>query len=141
MTGVQTCALPIYEEEPAAEGEPFFVPDSTFQQGEQGTLIDVEEYGPAVQPEETPETDDKPGNQEKQKKAKKEKSRKEAEPRKPKMHWFKGKIKGIGEKGQERRAGILRRDDPGGRHERNQEKRGELGYGQQYGYRPGHYAP
>ena len=91
-------AEPVDEEEPAAEGEPFFVPDSTFQQGEQGTLIDVEEYGPAVQPEETPETDDKPGKQEKQKKAKKEKSRKEAEPRKPKMHWFKGKIKGIGEK-------------------------------------------
>ena len=91
-------AEPVDEEEPAAEGEPFFVPDSTFQQGEQGTLIDVEEYGPAVQPEETPETDDKPGKQEKQKKAKKEKSRKEAEPRTPKMHWFKGKIKGIGEK-------------------------------------------
>lgn len=91
-------AEPVDEEEPAAEGEPFFVPDSTFQQGEQGTLIDVEEYGPAVQPEETPETDNKPGKQEKQKKAKKEKSRKEAEPRTPKMHWFKGKIKGIGEK-------------------------------------------
>ena len=91
-------AEPVDEEEPAAEEEPFFVPDSSFQQGEQGTLIDVEEYGSAVQPEETPETDDKPGKPEKQKKVKKEKARKEADPSKPKMHWFKGKIKGIGEK-------------------------------------------
>ncbi len=74
------------EEEAAGEtaDEPFFVPDSTFQQGEQGTLIDVEEYGPAEQPEAKPETPQKPG-----KKAKKEKARSEKEPSKPKMLWLK----------------------------------------------------
>jgi cell division protein FtsA len=80
------------ETEETAE-EPFFVPDSSFQQGEQGTLINVEEYGPAVQPEENPE---EPA--EKPKKVKKEKARKEAGPEKPKMRWFKGKIKDIGVK-------------------------------------------
>ncbi len=80
------------ETEETAE-EPFFVPDSSFQQGEQGTLINVEEYGPAVQPEENPE---EPA--EKPKKVKKEKARKEAGPEKPKMRWFKGKIKDIGAK-------------------------------------------
>ena len=88
---------PAGEEESQEVEEPFFVPDATFQQGEQGTLIPEEEYGPALQPDGQPETDKKPGKPEKQKKVKKEKNRKEADPDKPKMHWFKGKIKDIGE--------------------------------------------
>ena len=63
--------------------EPFFVPDATFQQGEQGTLIPEEEYGPAEQPAEQPVKPAKPG------KVKKEKVKKEKDPNKPTMRWFK----------------------------------------------------
>ena len=71
------------EEETEEVEEPFFVPDATFQQGEQGTLIPEEEYGPAEQPEARPEKPEKP------KKVKKEKVKKEKDPNKPTMRWFK----------------------------------------------------
>ena len=69
------------EEETEEVEEPFFVPDATFQQGEQGTLIPEEEYGPAEQPEARPEKPEKP------KKVKKEKVKKDSN--KPTMRWFK----------------------------------------------------
>ena len=65
--------------EPEQEEEPFFVPDSTFDQGEQGTLIPEDEYGPA-EPKPEPE---------KPKKVKKEKVKKQADPNRPTMRWFK----------------------------------------------------
>ena len=71
------------EEETEEVEEPFFVPDATFQQGEQGTLIPEEEYGPAEQPAEQPVKPAKPG------KVKKEKVKKEKDPNKPTMRWFK----------------------------------------------------
>ena len=83
----------VEEEETETEAEPvgFFVPDPVYQEGEQGTLIPEEEYGAAEEPE-------KEAKPEKPKKVKKEKVKKQADPNKPKMHWFKGRIKGIGEK-------------------------------------------
>ena len=71
------------QQEAAAEDSPFFVPDTTFNEGEQGTLIPEEEYG------ETP-----PVAPVAQKPKKPRKSRKPANPDKPKIHW----IKSIGEK-------------------------------------------
>ena len=83
------------EAEPADEPEetehaeePFFVPDSTFQQGEQGTLLPKDEFGPVEQPAAEEEKQEKP------KKEKKEKVRKQPDPDKPKMRW----LKGFGEK-------------------------------------------
>ena len=81
------------ETETETETEPvgFFVPDPVYQEGEQGTLIMEEEDG-------TPQEPEKEKKPEKPKKVKKEKVKKQAGPDKPKMHWFKGRIKGIGEK-------------------------------------------
>ena len=59
------------EEDPAAG---FFVPDSTYESGEQGTLIPEEEYGESVAEEEP---------------AEKEKKKKEPKPRKERMWWKK----------------------------------------------------
>ena len=69
------------EEEPMMVEEPFFVPDATFNEGEQGSL-GLEEQVPV---EAAPEKPAKP------KKVKKERVRKPAEPRKetPTIHWFK----------------------------------------------------
>jgi cell division protein FtsA len=67
------------EEEETPEEEPFFVPDATFQEGEQGTLIPQEEYGEKV--EEQPV--------EKPKKEKKPKEKKPKAPPKPRMTWIK----------------------------------------------------
>ena len=77
---------PEVEEEAADENGGFFVPDPTYQEGEQGTLIPEEEYGPA-------EREPKP---EKPKKVKKVKEPKEHKP--SKMHWIKDSFKGIGSK-------------------------------------------
>ena len=77
-------AEPADEPETEPVDEPFFVPDSTFQQGEQGTLIPEEEYGPAEQPAAEEETQEKP------KKVKKEKVKKQPDPNRPTMRWFKG---------------------------------------------------
>ena len=55
-----------------------------FQQGEQGTLIPEEEYGPAEQPAAEEEKQEKP------KKVKKEKVKKQPDPNRPTMRWFKG---------------------------------------------------
>ena len=82
---------PVWADAPEAEtaidevgvgdDEPFFVPDATFQEGEQGTLISVEEYGPAEVPEEKPE---------KPRKVRKPKEPKEPkEPKAPRMRWIK----------------------------------------------------
>ena len=66
------------EEENAPQEEAFFVPDATFSQGEQGTLIPEEEYGEKVeQPVEKP------------KKEKKPKEKKPKAPPKPRMTWIK----------------------------------------------------
>ena len=68
------------EVEHAREEEPFFVPDATFQQGEQGTLIPEEEYGPAVTEQGEPkETEKKPKKPEKVKKPRE----------KPRLQWIK----------------------------------------------------
>ena len=74
----------VVDEETETEEEPFFVPDSTFNQGEQGTLIPEEEYG-----EEKPVVP-----VEKPKKEKKVKEKKPKAPSKPRMTW----IKDIGSK-------------------------------------------
>ena len=66
---------------------PFFVPDSSFEQGRQGTLIPEEEYAPA--PEVKPEKTERP-----RKKAVKKEKKPAAEPSKPRMTW----MKGLGEK-------------------------------------------
>jgi cell division protein FtsA len=68
------------ETESAAEetAEGFFVPDATFDSGEQGTLIPEEEYGEAPA-EEKPE----------EKKKEKEKKKKEPKPKKERMWWKK----------------------------------------------------
>ena len=68
------------EEETEAEGsEGFFVPDSSFQEGEQGTLIPEEEYGPAEKKKE-----EKPEKPQKPKKVKEPKENKG-----PRMRWIK----------------------------------------------------
>ena len=69
----------VVDEEPETEEEAFFVPDSTFNQGEQGTLIPEEEYG-----EEKPVVP-----VEKPKKEKKVKEKKPKAPAKPRMTWIK----------------------------------------------------
>jgi cell division protein FtsA len=69
----------VVDEEPETEEEAFFVPDSTFNQGEQGTLIPEEEYG-----EEKPVVP-----VEKPKKEKKVKEKKPKAPSKPRMTWIK----------------------------------------------------
>jgi len=78
---------PEEEETETEENEGFFVPDPTYQQGEQGTLIPEEEYGPAEVKEPKPE---------KPKKVKKVKEPKE--PKASKMHWIKDRFNGLGSK-------------------------------------------
>ncbi len=77
------------EEEPEPEEEPFFVPDATFSQGEQGTLIPEDEYGEKVEEPAVEEKPKKEKEKEKEKKPKKEKVRKPAEPSRPRMRWIK----------------------------------------------------
>ena len=63
------------------------MPDATFSQGEQGTLIPEDEYGEKV---EEPAVEEKPKKEkEKEKKPKKEKVKKPAEPSRPRMRWIK----------------------------------------------------
>ena len=68
-----------FDEEAETEDEPFFVPDSSFNQGEQGTLIPEEEYGGEKPEEPAP----------KPKKEKKVKEKKPKAPPKPRMTWIK----------------------------------------------------
>ena len=59
------------EEEETVEGnEGFFVPDSTFQEGEQGTLIDADKFGPAEPQEKKPEKVKEPKKPKKPKESK-----------------------------------------------------------------------
>jgi cell division protein FtsA len=74
---------PEVEEETVEESEGFFVPDSTFEGGEQGTLIDADNFGPAEPQEKKPEKVKEP-----------KKPKKPKEPKASKMHW----IKDIGSK-------------------------------------------
>ena len=74
---------PEEEEETVEESEGFFVPDSTFEGGEQGTLIDADNFGPAEPQEKKPEKVKEP-----------KKPKKPKEPKASKMHW----IKDIGSK-------------------------------------------
>ena len=65
----------------------FYVPDPTFQEGEQGTLIPEEEYGNAEAQETEQEQAGKPQSPKKEKKEKK--ARKPADPNRPTMRWLK----------------------------------------------------
>ena len=65
----------------------FYVPDPTFQEGEQGTLIPEEEYGTAEAQETEQEQAGKPQSPKKEKKEKK--ARKPADPNRPTMRWLK----------------------------------------------------
>ena len=65
----------------------FYVPDPTFQEGEQGTLIPEEEYGTAEAQETEQEQVGRPQRPKKEKKEKK--ARKPADPNRPTMRWLK----------------------------------------------------
>jgi hypothetical protein len=50
---------PVEEEDGNKDDEPFIVPDPTFEEGEQGTLIPEETFGPAKPKKEKPAKPDK----------------------------------------------------------------------------------